>query len=148
MNINIHKMNNFKCTRIIEFDAAHRVVNHGGKCKFLHGHRYVLEVTIASKILTSLGMVIDFGELKSIIKGWIDNNLDHNVILHNVDKNIGDVIEQSTNQKIYYMDRNPTAENIAIHLKFDIIPKLLEEYTDIFVEKIKLFETPNCFVEV
>ncbi len=136
-----------KCTRKIEFDAGHRVIGHKSKCQFLHGHRYVLEVTAESDVTDDLGMVIDFGQLKLIIKNWIDDNFDHNLILCQDDREIGDRISDWTKQKIYYMRHNPTAENIALHLKLDILPKLFTN--SIFViTKVKLFETPNCFVEV
>jgi 6-pyruvoyltetrahydropterin/6-carboxytetrahydropterin synthase len=136
-----------RCTRRIEFDAGHRVVGHKNKCQFLHGHRYVLEVTAESDTTDSLGMVVDFGHMKFIIKNWIDDNFDHNLILHKDDKEIGDKISAWTGQGVYYMDQNPTAENIALHLKLDILPKLFISSFFIIV-KLKLFETPNCFVEV
>ncbi|WP_375333606.1 6-pyruvoyl trahydropterin synthase family protein [Candidatus Tisiphia endosymbiont of Xenochironomus xenolabis] len=136
-----------KCTRKIEFDAAHRVIGHKNKCQFLHGHRYVLEVTAVSDVTNNLGMVVDFSYLKSVIKNWIDDNFDHNIILHQNDKEIGDKICDWTGQKIYYMQQNPTAENIALHLKLDILP-LLFTNSSFFITKVKLFETPNCFVEV
>lgn len=136
-----------ECTRRIEFDAAHRVIGHENKCKYLHGHRYVLEVTASSNELNDLGMVVDFGDLKNVIKGWIDLNLDHNVILHKDDKDLGDFIENYTNQKVYYLKSNPTAENIALHLKLDIIPMLFSEIPFQIV-KVRLYETPNAFVEV
>lgn len=136
-----------ECTRRIEFDAAHRVVNHDSKCKFLHGHRYVLEVTASSDILDELGMVVDFGKMKRIIKEWIDSNFDHNVILHKSDFEMGKKIAELTGQKIYYMDQNPTAENIALHLKTLIMPKLFDD-VKFKISKIRLYETPNCFVEV
>lgn len=136
-----------ECTRRIEFDAAHRVIGHQNKCKYLHGHRYVLEVTASSNELNDLGMVVDFGDLKNVIKGWIDLNLDHNVILHKDDKDLGDFIENYTNQKVYYLKSNPTAENIALHLKLDIIPMLFSEIPFQIV-KVRLYETPNAFVEV
>lgn len=136
-----------KCTRRIEFDAAHRVIGHKNKCQFLHGHRYVLEVTAQSSELDNLGMVMDFAEMKKIISEWINNNLDHTLILHIKDKPLGDYIAGYTGQNIYYLDQNPTAENIALHLKVAIIPKLFINNT-IEIIKIKLYETPNCFVEV
>ena len=140
-------MSKITCTRIIEFDAAHRVMGHENKCKYLHGHRYVLEVRAIADELDSLGRVVDFGELKTIIKTWIDNNLDHNVILSPLDKTLGQDIEKTTKQKIYYLNNNPTAENIALHLLDDILPTLLagKPFT---VNKLKLYETPNCYVTV
>ncbi len=136
-----------ECTRRIEFDAGHRVIGHKHKCKHLHGHRYVLEITASSEELDDLGMVVDFGELKSVMKEWIDLNLDHNVILHADDENLGSFIANYTGQNIYYLKANPTAENIALHLKIDIIPKLFIK-NSFQIIKIKLFETPNAFVEV
>lgn len=136
-----------KCTRKIEFDAGHRVVGHENKCQFLHGHRYVLEVTVESNVTDNLGMVIDFGYMKSIIQKWIDDNFDHNIILHQNDREMGDRICEWTGQKIYYMQENPTAENIALHLKLNILPKLFTN-SSFIITKVKLFETPNCFVEV
>jgi 6-pyruvoyltetrahydropterin/6-carboxytetrahydropterin synthase len=136
-----------ECTRRIEFDAGHRVIGHKNKCKYLHGHRYVLEITAKSEQLDDLGMVVDFGELKSVMKEWIDQNFDHNVILHRDDIKLGTFISAHTGQNIYYLKSNPTAENIALHLKADIIPKLFTKRSFNIV-KIKLFETPNAFVEV
>lgn len=136
-----------KCTRRIEFDAAHRVVGHQNKCRFLHGHRYVLEVTLQENKLNSLGMVMDFGEMKNIIQSWINNYFDHNIILQHTDHALGEYIAQYTGQKIYYMQENPTAENIALHLKNDILPHLFSG-NSCQISKVKLFETPNCFVEI
>jgi 6-pyruvoyltetrahydropterin/6-carboxytetrahydropterin synthase len=135
------------CTRRIEFDTGHRVMGHKNKCQYLHGHRYILEITAASNELNELGMVVDFGELKSVVKDWLDEYFDHNIILHKDDKELGDFIANHTGQGIYYLDSNPTAENIALHLKSDIIPKLFANKSFKIVG-LKLFETPNAFVEV
>jgi 6-pyruvoyltetrahydropterin/6-carboxytetrahydropterin synthase len=136
-----------ECTRKIEFDAGHRVMGHENKCKYLHGHRYVLEVTARADELDSIGRVVDFGVLKTVIKEWIDENLDHNVILHQDDKSLGSLISGETGQKIYYLKSNPTAENIALHIKYDIIPLLFTK-NSFDIVKIRLYETPNAYVEV
>lgn len=135
-----------KCTRRIEFDAAHRIVGHNHKCKYIHGHRFVLDITFESFALNDIGMVIDFALVKSTLNKWINDNLDHTLILNELDQSIGDIIEAHTGQKIYYLDSNPTAENIALHIKQVIIPQLfdLKEYK-IWV---RIYETPNCFVDV
>jgi 6-pyruvoyltetrahydropterin/6-carboxytetrahydropterin synthase len=136
-----------ECTRRIEFDAAHRVVGHKNKCKYLHGHRYILEITATTSKLDEIGMVADFALLKTIMKEWIDNNFDHNVILNISDKNLGEYIAKCTGQSVYYLDSNPTAENIALHLLKDVIPLLFAQ--SLFqILRIKLYETPNCYVEV
>ena len=116
-----------ECTRKIEFDAGHRVIGHENKCQYLHGHRYVLEITATSSKLNGIGMVVDFGLLKSIMKKWIDNNFDHNVILSKDDQDLGKYIEKYTGQSVYYLPSNPTAENIALHLKKDIVPLIFTQ---------------------
>jgi len=136
-----------RVTRLIEFDAGHRVIGHEHKCKYLHGHRYVLEVTAMAPELNELGMVVDFGKLKTIVKSWIDEHFDHNVILHKEDAKLGASIAEVTNQSVYYLKDNPTAENIALHLKRDILPGLFVDKSFEIVS-VKLYETPNCFVEI
>lgn len=135
------------CTRKIEFDAAHRIIKHESKCKMLHGHRYSLEATFAAKELDNLGRVIDFGVIKEVLGSWIDDNLDHNTILSIQDKILGESITQQTNQKIYYIDENPTAENIAKHIFEEICPKLFAD-KNVKCVAIRLFETPNCYSDV
>ena len=135
------------CTRRLEFDSAHRIMNHESKCKLLHGHRYVVEATFSAKELDNIGRVIDFGVIKSVLGAWIDEYLDHNTILCIYDKNLGSNISAITSQKIYYMEQNPTAENIAKHLLYDICPQLFANYP-IKCISIKVHETPNCSAEI
>ncbi|NRB10829.1 MAG: 6-carboxytetrahydropterin synthase QueD [Rickettsiaceae bacterium] len=135
------------CIKRVEFDAGHRVLGHKHKCKYLHGHRYALEVTVSSETLNEIGMVIDFADLKDIIASWINENFDHNVILHKEDKQLGDFISRQTGQNVYYLSVNPTAENIALHLKNVILLKLFEG-RGFNITKVKLYETPNSYVEV
>ena len=136
-----------ECTRRIEFDAGHRVIGHKNKCKFLHGHRYALEITATALELDEIGMVADFGLLKTVIQNWIDINFDHNVILHKSDRELGEYISKYTGQTVYYLDSNPTAENIALHLQKDVIPLLFAK--SLFqISRIRLYETPNCYAEV
>ena len=134
------------CTRRIEFDAAHRILNHESKCKMLHGHRYALEATFVAKELDDLGRVIDFGVVREVLGAWIDENFDHNTILSKEDKKLGEKITSETGQKIFYLDKNPTAENIAEFLLKEICPQLFAK-KQVKCVKIKLFETPNCYVE-
>jgi len=135
------------CTRKLEFDAAHRIVNHESKCKFVHGHRYVVEATFAAKEgLDNLGRVIDFGVIKERLGGWIDDNWDHNAILFEEDRKLGSLIEESTGQKIFYLPVNPTAENIADYLFRHVCPKIFKN-TDVKCRKIRVHETPNCYAD-
>lgn len=134
-----------ECTRKFAFDAAHRILGYQGKCYKLHGHRYELEITFTAKTQDDLGILFDFAIMKEIFGKWIDDNFDHNAILAIGDKELGDFITKTTQQKIYYIEQNPTAENIAKHLMYDIFPGLLEPY-ETSITKLTLYETPNCFV--
>ncbi|OFW80087.1 MAG: 6-carboxy-5,6,7,8-tetrahydropterin synthase [Alphaproteobacteria bacterium RIFCSPLOWO2_01_FULL_40_26] len=136
----------FICTRRIEFDAAHRILNHESKCKMLHGHRYALEASFTAKKLDDLGRVIDFGTIREVLGSWVEEHLDHNTILSIKDKKLGGKISSETGQKIYYLKENPTAENIANHLLKEICPKLFAK-KNVKCVAIKLYETPNCYVE-
>ncbi|MCE3255199.1 MAG: putative 6-pyruvoyl tetrahydropterin synthase [Rickettsiaceae bacterium] len=122
-------------------------MNHASKCKMLHGHRYVVEATFVADQLDELGMVIDFGIAKEILGGWIDQNWDHNAILNRQDQELGNQIAKITGQKIYYLDCNPTAEEMGNYLFSKICPQLFSVYK-ISCCKIKIFETPNCYAEV
>jgi 6-pyruvoyltetrahydropterin/6-carboxytetrahydropterin synthase len=136
-----------ECSRVIEFDAAHRVMGHENKCKYLHGHRYKLIISFISQELDNLGRVIDFGTIKSILGKWIDENWDHNAILWKKDELLGQNISAITNQKIYYLDHNPTAENMSQYLLTEICPLLFGDDHKM-ISSITLYETPNCFVSV
>ncbi|CAG7588716.1 MAG: 6-pyruvoyl tetrahydropterin synthase family protein [Candidatus Midichloria sp.] len=135
------------CTRKIEFDAAHRVVGHQGKCYKLHGHRYTVEATFVAKELSDIGIVIDFSDIKEKLGGWVDKNWDHNTILNISDKILGDQISNNIEQTIYYLNQNPTAENMAKYLIHVICPQLFKD-SEIKCIKIRLYETPNCYAEV
>lgn len=145
MSIN-PKKTQLSCTRRIEFDTAHRVMGHEGKCKYVHGHRYGLEARFETKSLDDLGRVVDFGIIKTLLGGWIDDNWDHTLVLYDKDKPLGQSISEHTNQVIYYMPSNPTAENMAEYLLNEICPKLFSDYP-ITCTHIRLHETPNCYAD-
>lgn len=132
------------CTRRLEFDSAHRVMRHESKCKNLHGHRYVAELTVQAEALDTLGRVVDFSVLKTVVGEWIDTNWDHGFIGHvHDDKLIAFCIEQGW--KIYAMPCNPTAENMA-ELLYKKADHLLEGF-NIKVTHVRMYETPNCWAD-
>jgi 6-pyruvoyltetrahydropterin/6-carboxytetrahydropterin synthase len=140
-------MTHITCTRRLEFDAGHRVVRHESKCRYVHGHRYVVEATFTAKALDEVGRVVDFGVIKEVLGGWLDDHMDHTTLLwKQEDQKLGDYLEQYTGQKIYYMSENPTAENIARHLLETICPQLFKDAA-IRCTKITIHETPNCTAE-
>jgi len=63
------------------FDAAHRITGHPGKCAWLHGHTYHLEVTVSSLTLNPLGMVMDFDDLRDVVRKAVLDRWDHATLL-------------------------------------------------------------------
>lgn len=135
------------CTRKISFDAAHRIINHECKCKYIHGHRYVVDATFSANSLDEVGRVVDFSVIKEKLGTWINKNWDHNLLLSDTDKELGEMIERITAQKVFYLPYNPTVENIASYL-FNVVCKDLFCSDDIKCVKIVVYETPNCYAEV
>lgn len=135
------------CTRRLEFDYGHRVFKHESKCRHLHGHRGVVEVTALADKLDSLGRIIDFSVLKQKIGTWIDENWDHNMILFKDDIEAIKAVESVREGKSPFVtDWNPTAENLARYLLETVCPKVLEG-TGVKIVKVKFWETPNGIAE-
>lgn len=124
-------------TKTIDFCYGHRLLDYDGKCKHLHGHNGLLEIDIASASLDHLGMVMDFGVVKDAVKGWVDNNLDHRMILCRRDPAVE--ILKKMGEPFYLLDDNPTAENIAKHI-FEIAHRQGLE-----VHEVRLWETPSSY---
>lgn len=140
-------------TRRFEWDAGHRVLGHEGKCKNLHGHRYVAEITVQAPSLDDLGRVVDFGVLKEVIGGWIDEYWDHNMLMNPADPFVPILIDnlKKTGGRapfIFAPNTNPTAETIAEFL-FGHSQMLLDMrgWKHLKLVKVKVFETPNCSAE-
>ena len=132
------------CTRRLEFDSAHRVMLHESKCRHLHGHRYVAEVTVAASELDDLGRVIDFSCIKELVGGWIDAELDHGTLANDNDHDLIELCRDSE-WKVYTMPCNPTAENIA-RLLFEKGNELLCG-KGVWVTHVRIYETPNCWAD-
>lgn len=136
-------MSKITCTRRLEIDAGHRLVNHGGKCQNTHGHRYRFDVSCAAGSLDDVGRVIDFSEVKRLVGGWLDENWDHGFIYQGGDR-IGEAVALE-GQKTYRMSLPPTAENLAAFL-LNIARGLLAP-KGIEVVAIRCYETPNCWAD-
>jgi 6-pyruvoyltetrahydropterin/6-carboxytetrahydropterin synthase len=129
------KMQRFQVTKVLEFAYGHRLLDYEGKCRHLHGHNGVLEVDIDSDALDKLGMVIDFGEVNDIIKTWVNDNLDHRMLLCKKDPIVP--VLQSMDEPMFLMDENPTAENIAKTIW------LAARSAGLKVSEVRLWETGN-----
>lgn len=131
------------CTRKLEFDAAHRVMQHESKCRHLHGHRYTVEVTVAASDLDDLGRVIDFGVVKAELGAWIDAHLDHGAILNEKDTRLIELCRDE-GWRVFTMPGNPTAENLA-ELLFEQAETLFGDR--VTVAHVRVLETPNCWAD-
>ena len=126
-----------KVVKTIDFCYGHRLLDYEGKCRHLHGHNGLLEVEIESDSLDHRGMVMDFNELRGVVKDWVDRNLDHKMLLHKDDPVAGFLSEMG--EPFYPMDDNPTAENILKHIYRQIRKEGL------IVSEMRLWETPSSY---
>lgn len=124
--------------RRVKFSAGHRLYRHGGKCEFFHGHNYVAEFYVTASEVDGVGRLIDFAELKRAFQGWIDEHWDHGFLLSAEDRNGLDALKRVEPCKLYVMPGNPTAENMARHLLEEVCPKLLEPFSDVQAQAVKV----------
>lgn len=106
----------YKATKEIQFCYGHRLLNYSGKCKNLHGHNAKVEVELQTEALDHRHMVVDFDDIKHSIKSWIDEQLDHKMLLRKDDPLLP--VIQAHGEPCYVLETNPTAEAIA-RLIFD-----------------------------
>lgn len=126
----------YRVTRQIDFSYGHRLLNYGGKCRHLHGHNGLAVVTLEGPELDARGMLVDFGDIKRTLQRWIDEELDHNMLLHRDDPLLPLLKERG--ERIFVMDHNPTAENIA-RLIYD-----QGRSAGLPIVEVVMWETPNC----
>jgi 6-pyruvoyltetrahydropterin/6-carboxytetrahydropterin synthase len=108
-----------------EFAAAHQLRGYRGKCENLHGHNWKVDVVVKGRVLDKVGMLVDFVEVKAILRGLVDEQLDH--------RNLNDLEPFTT--------VNPSAENIARFL-YEGLGKRLP--AGVSVDRITVFETDRC----
>ncbi|HLA86027.1 MAG TPA: 6-carboxytetrahydropterin synthase, partial [Thermoguttaceae bacterium] len=75
----------FQVTREINFCYGHRLLDYQGKCAHLHGHNARIQITLGASDLDAQGMVLDFTEIRRVVQGWVDEQLDHRMILRRDD---------------------------------------------------------------
>jgi len=126
----------YRVTRELLFCYGHRLLDYEGKCRHLHGHNGRAVITLAAAELDRLGMVLDFSRLKRVVGQWIDETIDHKMLLHENDPMLPFLRQQG--EPVFIMKVNPTAANIA---------RLIYDYTaaqGFPVVEVQLWETENC----
>ncbi len=126
----------FRVSRQFDFCYGHRLLNYPGKCRHLHGHNGRAVITVESPGLDDRGMVVDFADIKRVVSRWIDDHLDHRMILNRDDPAVP--VLQQLGEPMYLLDTNPTAESIA-KLICDVA--VAEGFP---VVEVRLWETPHC----
>lgn len=128
-------------SRDFGIDYGHRLVNHESKCRHVHGHRGLVRVELIAPNLDHIGRVLDFGEIKTRLGNWLDENFDHAFIAEEGDPIIPWLAAHE--MRTHVMDAPPTAEHLARYVGFTVFPKLLQE-TPCKVVRVIWWETPNC----
>lgn len=143
-------MKKVRVTKIFNFETSHALFGYDGKCKNIHGHSYKLFVTVLGEPVqeqtdSKNGMLIDFGELKKIVKELIVDPFDHAIILNQNSPHaaLGEKLKQE-NHDVIMLDYQPTCENMLIHFA-GILKKALPDEVELV--KLKLFETENSYGE-
>ncbi len=129
----------YSVTKRIEFCYGHRLLDYDGICKHLHGHNAVADIELRTNRLDKNNMVCDFSDIKRIVKGWIDREIDHKMVLRHDDPLVR--LLEPLGEPMYLLDSNPTVERIA---------RLIFEYANgqgLPVARVKVWETPTSFAE-
>jgi len=124
-------------TKRIEFCYGHRLLDYDGICKHPHGHNAVAEIDVRTDQLDSRNMVADFSDIKRLVKGWIDRELDHKMILREDDPLVAPL--RQLGEPMFLLESNPTVERIA-RLIFDTTREL-----GFLVVAVRVWETPSSF---
>jgi 6-pyruvoyltetrahydropterin/6-carboxytetrahydropterin synthase len=127
----------YRISKSISFCYGHRLLNYDGKCKHLHGHNARAVIILEQEELDERGMLVDFKDIKDVVKKWVDTELDHNMLLCKNDPILP--VLREAGERFFVMDDNPTAENIA---------KLIYEFVaaaDYPVIDVSIWETDTCY---
>jgi 6-pyruvoyltetrahydropterin/6-carboxytetrahydropterin synthase len=127
----------YSVTKRIDFCYGHRLLDYNGVCAHPHGHNAVAEIEVQRAELDERNMVVDFNDIKDVVKNWVDRELDHKMILRQDDPLVAPL--QALGEPIYLLDSNPTAERIA-RLIFDVTR---EHGLD--VTRVTVWETPSSW---
>jgi len=139
-----------RITKHFDFETAHALYGYDGKCKNIHGHSYQLYVTVIGVPIDDAnhvknGMVLDFGDLKRIVKSEIVDVFDHATVLNknSPHKELAERIRPDS-PKVLLVDYQPTSENMIVDFANKIVAKLPNSVT---LHSLKLYETNNSYAE-
>jgi len=134
-------------TKIFHFEMAHAIHGYPGACKNIHGHSYELHVTVTTgketfNYIPAPGFILDFKELKNLVKNAILQTFDHKLVLSQTYLHENTALKSQENLVIWEME--PTAENLLLFMKETLSQKLPAE---IKLVQLKLYETKDSYAE-
>ncbi len=127
----------YAVTKRIEFCYGHRLLEHKGLCRHPHGHNAIAEIEVRAAALDAAGMVIDFNDIKTRVKSWIDREIDHRMILRADDPLVPAL--RALGEPVFVVETDPTAERIA-RLLFEVARD-----QGLAVSRVTVWETPSSF---
>ena len=143
-------MSNIRITKQFSFETGHALYGYDGKCKNVHGHSYKLSVTVIGEPISDnsnvkFGMVIDFSDLKKIVKEEIVDQFDHATVFNKNTPHV-ELAKELSNRghHVILVDYQPTSENMVIDFAQKIKNRLPAE---IKLHSLKLQETDTSFAE-
>ncbi|CAM3438163.1 6-carboxytetrahydropterin synthase [Zobellia roscoffensis] len=143
-------MSKIRITKQFNFETGHALYGYDGKCRNVHGHSYKLSVTVIGTPITDTsnvkwGMVIDFGDLKKIVKEEIVDQFDHATVFNKNTPHI-ELAQELINRghSVILADYQPTSENMVIDFSKKIRARLPE---NISLHSLRLQETDTSFAE-
>jgi len=143
-------MGHIRITKQISFETGHALYGYDGKCKNVHGHSYKLSVTVIGKPISEnthvkFGMVIDFSDLKRIVKEEIVNVFDHATVFNKNTPHVELAKElENRGHNVLLVDYQPTSEMMVIDFSKKIKLRLPSH---IKLHSLKLQETDTSFAE-
>jgi 6-pyruvoyltetrahydropterin/6-carboxytetrahydropterin synthase len=139
-----------RITKHFDFESAHALYGYDGKCKNIHGHSYHLYVTVIGTPINDInhvknGMVLDFGDLKKIIKDEIVDVFDHATILNKNSPHVQLAKDlEGHAHRLVMVPYQPTSENML----FDFAERIKKQLPqNVSLHSLKLFETANSYAE-
>lgn len=129
----------YRITTEIEFAYGHRLLNYDGKCAHPHGHNARVEIELESGSLDAADISVDFTVLKHAMRSWVDEHVDHKMILRADDPLVP--VLQNMNEPVYVMETNPTAETLA-RLLFHVAAE-----HGFPVSRVRFWESPTSRAE-
>ncbi|WP_121666032.1 6-pyruvoyl trahydropterin synthase family protein [Mesonia aquimarina] len=143
-------MSNIRITKQFNFETGHALYGYDGKCRNVHGHSYKLSVTVIGTPIddtthVKFGMVIDFGDLKKIVKEEIVDKFDHATVFNKNTPHLELANElEKRGHNVILVDYQPTSEQMVIDFAEKIKARLPK---NIQLHSLKLQETETSFAE-